>query len=142
MAHRLILDSGVIVALAHREDAARAYVTLAIRDHTLIVIPAVVIAETTRGTQVDAPINRMLNRIVQTVGEIAPVDERVARTAGRLLRGLGDAHPGHAPPTIDALIVAVAIVRGGGVLLTGDPNDLTALAANHPQVQIRDYRAS
>ncbi len=37
---------------------------------------------------------------------------------------------------IDALVVATAIRLGGGLILTHDPDDLSALAAGHPNVRI------
>lgn len=85
MASRLILDSGAIIALAAREDRALRYLDFALRNRVLVIVPAVVIAETTRGGNEDAPINPVVNRLVRHAGEIAPVTERVARVAGRLL---------------------------------------------------------
>lgn len=39
--------------------------------------------------------------------------------------------------TVDALVVADAVCRGGGTVLTGDADDLDQLAATHPEVVIR-----
>ncbi len=39
--------------------------------------------------------------------------------------------------TVDALVVAQAVVAGGAHVLTGDPNDLEPLAARHPEVEIQ-----
>jgi predicted nucleic acid-binding protein len=133
VARRLILDSGAVIALAAGEPAALVVVAAAVADGAPVIIPAPVVAETTRGTNADAPVNRVIRR---ATGGVAPVDERVARLAGRLLRGLGDGRAAHAPPTVDALVVAVALAAGGGTILTGDRADLGALAADHPQVRI------
>ena len=141
MVRRLILDSGAIIALARDEATTRAYVALALRDGAPVIVPAPVITETTRGTNADAAVNRVLRQVLGAAGAAAPIDERVARLAGRLLRRLGDTYTGHAPPTIDALIVAVAAARGGGTLLTSDPDDLNALAGDHPEIRVRDCAA-
>jgi predicted nucleic acid-binding protein len=99
----------------------------AIRTGTLVVVPAVVIAETTRGGPRDAPVNRVL----KTVDEITPVTEATARLAGRLLAAAG-------PPiaTIDALVVAEAVLGDAAILLTGDLKDLAALASGYPHVSV------
>jgi predicted nucleic acid-binding protein len=68
---RLILDSGAVFALAAGQPRARQVVERALRERTLLVIPAVVIAETTRGTARDARVNRVLS----AVQDIAPVTE-------------------------------------------------------------------
>ena len=62
---------------------------------------------------------------------MSTADERVGRTAGRLL---GEAR---SDSTIDALVVASAIDAGGAVILTGDPEDLRALAGDRPGVVIQ-----
>ena len=99
----------------------------ALRERTLLVIPAVVIAETTRGGARDARVNRVL----KAVQDITPVTESVAREAGRLLAA---ANVGNA--TADALIVAEAVLHGPALILTGDLADFGALAANQPRVRI------
>jgi predicted nucleic acid-binding protein len=122
----LILDSGAIIALARRDATARAFVRRASQRGDLIVVPAVVIAETTRGGPRDAPVNQVL----KTIDEVAAVTEATARMAGRLLgaTGMGAA-------VVDALVAAEAVLGGPAVMLTSDPDDLSALVADHPQVR-------
>jgi predicted nucleic acid-binding protein len=124
---RLILDSGAVIALAAGQARARQFVERALRDRLLIVVPAVVVAETTRGSNRDAPVNRVL----RAIHEIAPITEVGARAAGRLMAAANIANS-----TIDALVVAEAVLHGPAVILTGDLGDLSALAANHRHVQV------
>lgn len=126
-AHRLILDSGAVIALARHDVRARAALTAAWEVSADVIVPAVVVAETVRGGARDAPVNRVLN----AVGNLAPTTEDRARTAGALLaRAKSDA-------AIDALVVAEAVQRGGGLVLTGDRDDLAALAESHAEVVIQ-----
>ncbi len=124
---RLILDSGAVIALARNDLRARAVLTAAWEVGAEVSIPAIVLAETVRGTAEDATVNR----VVKAVGRVLPVDEPVGRTAGGLLRSSGT------NATVDAVVVASALAVGGGVVLTGDPDDLGALAADHPQVVVQ-----
>ena len=124
--HRLILDSGAIIALARNDPRARAVLAAAREAGAEVSIPSVVLAETVRGTAPDA----LVNRVVKVVGEVCIADEATGRLAGALLGSTGSSS------TVDALIVASAIGLGGGVIITGDPNDLSALAARHPSVEI------
>ncbi len=124
---RLILDSGAVVALARRDPTARAYVERAVAQRDLVVVPAVVIAEATRGGGQDAPVNQ----VIKAVNEVAPATEQTARQAGRLLgkssrRGM----------TVDALIAAEAIAHGPAVVLTSDPKDMSELLQDHPQARV------
>ena len=89
-------------------------------------IPAVVVAETVRGAAADAPVNRVL----KAVGEVDIADEAVGRTAGRLLS------TARSSATVDAVVVATAVEAGGAVVLTGDSEDLGALARGSPDVII------
>jgi predicted nucleic acid-binding protein len=127
-AHRLILDAGAVIALARQDIRARAALTAAWEVGADVIVPAVVVAETVRGHGArDAPVNRVLN----AVGNIAPATEDRARTAGALLaRAKSNA-------TVDALVVAEVVQRGGGVVLTGDVADLEALAGSHAEVVIQ-----
>jgi predicted nucleic acid-binding protein len=124
---RLILDSGAVVALARRDPTARAYIERALTHRDLVVVPAVVIAETTRGGVRDAPVNQ----VIKAVNEVTPTTERTARQAGRLLgrssrRGM----------TVDALVAAEAIAKGPAVVLTGDPKDMSELLQEHLHVRV------
>lgn len=125
---RLILDSGAVIALARREQRARAFLARALELAVPIEIPVVVVAETVRGKRQDAPVHRVLN----AVGAVPPATEATGRIAGRLL--------GHAnsSATVDALVVAQAVgTTGGAQILTSDPHDLEALAEPHPEVWIQ-----
>ncbi len=124
---RLILDAGAVIALSRADQRARAALAAALEAGAEVSIPAVVVAETVRGVAADAPVNR----IVKAVGEVNVADERVGRSAGRLL---GEAR---SDSTIDALVVASAVEAGGAVILTGDPDDLRALAGDRPGVVIQ-----
>jgi predicted nucleic acid-binding protein len=126
-AQRLILDSGAVIALARQDVRVRAALTAAWEVGAEVIVPAVVIAETVRGHGArDAPVNRVLNAI----GNIAATTADRARTAGALLARA------KSTATVDALVVAEAVERGGGVVLTGDADDLGALAASHGEVVI------
>lgn len=124
---RLVLDSGALIALAANAPRARRILADALLQDRQVVLPAVVIAETTRGTARDAGINR----IVKLAKRIVPIDEPAARLAGRLLARAG----GNA--TIDALVVAVAIEgREETIILTADLADLTRLADGYRQIRV------
>jgi predicted nucleic acid-binding protein len=124
---RLILDSGAVVALARRDPAARAYVERALSQRDLVVIPSVVIAETTRDGGQDAAVNQ----VIKAVNEVTPVTEATARRAGRLL-----ATSPRRDRTIDALVAAEAVAVGPAVVLTGDLKDMSDLLHTQPQVRV------
>jgi len=124
---RLILDSGAVIALASGNERARRFVRRAISARAAVIVPAVVVTETTRGGPRDATVNR----VIKTVEDVAPVTEDVAREAGRLLAGARKSNA-----TMDALVVASAARRESTIILTGDIDDITALAANYPHVRV------
>lgn len=123
---RLILDSGAVIALSRNDLRARATLAAAREAGVEVSIPSVVVAETVRGSAKDAA----ANRVIKAVGEVRSADESTGRSAGALLGAA------HSASTIDALVVASAIELGGGVVLTGDPDDLDPLASGHPEVVI------
>ena len=125
-AERLILDSGAIIALSRSEERARAYLWRALELDADVVVPVVVLAETLRGGAKDAHVNRVL----KAIGEIEPTSAATGRLAGSLLGSTGKV------ATIDAIVVAEALTRGGGRILTSDPDDLGELAESHPSVRI------
>ena len=123
---RVVLDSGAVIALAAGKPRARARLTEALERRAAVVIPAVVLAEVTRGSALDAPVNRL----VKSVEELTPATEATARLAGRLLGSAGR------DDTVDALVVAEAATGGPAVVLTADTKDLSALAAGLPGVRV------
>ena len=82
---------------------------------------------------------RTVERAIGSVGHLLGGDAGGERDeepdAGRLAGALLGAARSNA--TVDAVVVASAIGAGGGVILTGDPGDLEALAVDHPDVVIR-----
>ncbi len=124
---RLILDSGAVIGLSRGDHVVRAFLRRSIELDVSVEIPVVVLAETVRGASSDAPVNRVL----KAVGDTPATTPAVGRRAGELL---GEAR---SSATIDALVVAHAVEAGGGVILTGDGTDLSALASAHPEVQIQ-----
>jgi predicted nucleic acid-binding protein len=124
---RLILDSGAVIGLARNDLRARAALTAAWEARAEVSIPSVVVAETVRGSAKDAPVNR----VIKAVGKVISADESTGRVAGALLGAA------RSDSTVDAVVVASSIGVGGGVILTGDPDDLEALASGRPEVIVR-----
>lgn len=122
----LVLDSGGLSRLSQRSRRAAALIE-ALQAEGLWppVVPTMVLVESTAGVvRTDANINRLLKSC-----DVDPiVAERTARRAGHLR---ARAHSGSA---VDALVVAVA--EPGGTVLTGDLDDLGALAAHADGVMI------
>jgi hypothetical protein len=122
----LVLDSGGLSRLGQRSRRAAALIE-ALQAENLWppVVPTMVLAESTTGTaRTDANVNRLLKSC-----DVEPVvAEATARRAGQLraLAGRGSA--------VDALLVALA--EPGGTVLTGDTQDLEALAAHAQDVVI------
>ncbi len=124
---RLILDSGAVIALSRNDQRARAVLAAAWEAGVEVSLPSLVVAETVRGSAKDAPVNR----VITAVGQVRPADEGTGRVAGGLLGAA------RSNSTVDAVVVATAIELGGGVILTGDPDDLEALANGHREIVIR-----
>lgn len=121
-----VLDSGGLSRLSQRSRRAAALIE-ALQSENLWppVVPTVVLAESTSGAaRTDTNINRMLKSC-----DVDPnVPEATARRAGYLR---ARARKGSA---VDALLVALA--EPGGTVLTGDPEDLEALATHAERVVI------
>lgn len=122
----LVLDAGGLSRLSQRTRRAAALIE-ALRAENLWppVVPTVVIAESTTGAaRTDANINRLLKSC-----DVEPVvSESAARRAGQLR---ARARRGSA---VDALVVALA--EPGGTILTGDVEDLEALADHADRVVV------
>jgi len=124
---RLILDSGAVIALSSNDQRARAAPAAAWEAGVEVAIPSVVVAETVRGSAKDAS----ADRVITSVGDVTVADEDTGRVAGALLGAA------HSTSTVDALVVASAIELGGGVVFTGDPDDLEPLASGAPENVVR-----
>jgi predicted nucleic acid-binding protein len=122
---RLILDSGAVIAWARGDIRTRAKVRRAVELGLDVRVPVVVLAETLRGSARDAPVNRVLKSI-----DVLPTAVAVGRGAGALLGRTGTGN------IADALVAAEAIESAAAVL-TGDPDDLTALLADHPEIAVQ-----
>jgi predicted nucleic acid-binding protein len=133
VARHLILDAEPLNALArprrNRTAARRAHAVAeaARRNDATVVVPSAVLIELYRGTAADAAVDRVVGSLwVVTTGR------RIARHAGALLaRARLDS-----ADAIDAVVVATAVRLGGGVILTGDPDDIGRLAAPYPNVAV------
>ena len=122
----LVLDSGAVSRIADRSRHAAALIQ-ALRDEGVWppVVPSVVLVECLHG---HAGRDAIENRFLKTCDIVEDVSEALARRAAFLRRR---AKRGSA---VDALVVAMA--EPGGTVLTTDPHDLDALAAQTQGVSI------
>jgi predicted nucleic acid-binding protein len=129
----LLLDGEALSAIsrgpAQRRDRVRALVAQ-IRSRDLPVgTVAAVLAEVVRGRPADAEVFSGLRR--ERV-QVCPVDTRVGVRAGQLL---GASRRGSAL-AVDAFVVAVADLAGGGIIATVDVKDLELLASHAKNVSV------
>jgi len=132
----LVLDSEAFSALARaRTEGARpprlhAALVSALASDADVLVPAAVLAEQYRGGRHDQITDSFLARYPFVT--IVDTDRKMARLIGNILArvGLGSTHH------VDASVVATAIVAQGGVILTGDPDDLIRLTAGIPGVRV------
>lgn len=122
---RLILDSGAIIGWSRADREVRELLRLAIARNLELWVAVVVLAETLRGGARDAAVNRVL----KSTGT-RPTDAGIGRRAGELLGRTGRRN------IADALVAAEAIQVTGSAVLTSDPDDLGALLADHPEVEV------
>lgn len=123
----LVLDSGGLSYLAKRNQDAAATIRVLVRDGLWPpVVPSVVLAESVTGRQRnDANVNRLL----KTCDIVEELPEALARRAGELRFR---ARQGSA---VDSILVASA--EPAGMVLTGDDEDLEALASHADRVTIQ-----
>ncbi|MGH3372013.1 MAG: PIN domain-containing protein [Nocardioidaceae bacterium] len=131
----LILDSEALSALARprrdldRHQRVRAAMRSAHDRNHPIRVPSAVLVELCRGAGSDEAIDAVLAR---GFAQVVTTGARIARIAGHLLAAVDSG----SEMAVDALAVATAIRLGGGIVVTHDPDDLTALAAPHPNVRV------
>lgn len=122
----LVLDSGGVSRLAARSRRALALI-VALREAGLWppLVPSVVLVESLTG---DSGRDAVTNRFLKTCDIDESVPPALARRAARLR---GQARRGSA---VDAIVVATA--EPNGVVLTGDLDDIAALATHAPGVAV------
>ena len=121
----LVLDSGGVSFLAKRNQDAVATIRALVREGAWPpLVPSVVLVESVSGRQRDDAVNRLLKTC--DVSEELPVP--LARRAGELR------HRARRGSAVDAIVVARA--EPGGIILSGDVEDLGALASHAKGVRI------
>ena len=110
----MILDAGVLVAVDRGEQSAREFLTAAARSGTELHTSEPVVAQVWRSPSRQARLATLLSAC--TVHPFAD-----GRTVGRLLGRSGSTD------VVDAHLVALAVQLGDDIL-TGDPEDLSAVA--------------
>lgn len=131
----LVLDTRALEAIADPKAGIQAarrmrdMLTSAVRMGIPVRVPSAVPAEAYRGTPADAAIDRVLGRGVRPI----TTGQGIARQAGalRYRDRLNSCH------TVDTLVIATAIRLGGGIVATGDPDDLQSLARDHANVSVQ-----
>ena len=129
----MVLDSEGLWAIARNDnDDARAVLASSREAGVPVLVPAVVLAETLFGDARDARANQVLKRL-----QVVPTTEPMARAASELKRRAAMAG---VEATIDAIVVAVAVAAGGGVILTADIDHIRKLAESASGYRIRTVR--
>lgn len=129
-----MLDAEALLLLARRQGEGfgevRAALEAAHRLERSVVTPAVVLAELYRRPGHNAVVDACLSR--ETGIDVRDTDRSLARLVGGVLAGVGAG----SEDLVDAHAVAVAVEAGGGVVLTGDPDDLQRLSSSFPNVTV------
>jgi predicted nucleic acid-binding protein len=129
------LDAEAVTALAGSDARAKQKVRKNLRaaeqTRSDVVIPTIVLAELYRGTGRSQMIDAVLARHEHGI-DLRDTDRTLARFVGAALHaaGLGSEH------IVDADVGAAVVEGGGGVAVTGDPDDLAKLAAPYRSVVI------
>lgn len=130
----VVLDAEAMWSLTRRPGVdpkgALAALTAARDNNWDVVVPAAVLAELYRGSQQQQSIDAALSAYSDIT--VAATDQPLARHIGSLLAQAGVGSEHH----VDATVVAVALAAGGGLVVTGDLDDLQLLAAYAPGVAV------
>jgi predicted nucleic acid-binding protein len=131
----LLLDAAALSELAFFKTSELSPVfhgllTVAWRGRREVLVPAVVCAEVCRGRARTAQVEALMARHRPGVRQASPIsvvdtDFSVSRLVGLVL----NASSAGSEDIVDAHLVAVCIERGGGLVVTSDPDDLRRLSA-------------
>ena len=125
-AHAVVLDAQGLSLAAAGDTRAGAWVARARELRLPLVVNAVTLTETIRGTRRDAAVTLLTRN-----AHVDAVDAAFATDAGRLLGRV------RRDDTVDALVATSAVrLARPVVILTSDPHDLGALTAEHPDVHV------
>lgn len=133
----LVLDAEAfsVVARSLGKAPAATRITNALRaaldEGDDVLVPAAVLAESYRGGGHDQAADACLGRFPAFV--VVDTDRSLAREIGHLLARAGRGSADH----VDAAVVAVAAQAGGGLIATGDPDDMSVLAAGLANVRVK-----
>jgi predicted nucleic acid-binding protein len=130
------LDAEAFSVLTGPDSPARRRVRKALktaeRRRATVVVPTVVLAELYRGNARSQRVDALLARSEKSI-VLRDTDRTLARFVGAALHaaGLGSEH------VVDAHVVATVVEGGGGIALTGDPDDLGRLADRYTTVVVK-----
>ncbi len=110
----MILDAGVLISIERRENRAQDFITVATNRGTVLRVTEPVLAQVWR----NGPRQHDLGKLIKTF-EVYPFADW--QRVGSLLVNVDN------PDVVDAGMVALA-VQVGDDILTGDPDDLNAIA--------------
>jgi predicted nucleic acid-binding protein len=135
----IVLDADGLDALAEPLPPTpfRALLREALDRGRDVLVPAVVCAEACRGPARTRRVETALARHQRSRGQRPPVavvdtDFNLARQVGAVLHGAGSGSADLA----DAHVVAICVRRGGGLVITADPDDIARLAAAVPAARV------
>jgi predicted nucleic acid-binding protein len=135
----VVLDSDGLEALseAHPPPLLRALLQEAWARHRDVLVPAVVCAEVCRGVARTRRVENVVARRNLTGGQRHPVnvvatDFDLARHVGAVLHGA----QASSRDLVDAHVVAVCALYGGGLVITSDSGDILRLAAAVPSARV------
>lgn len=130
----VVLDTRALELVVNpRADTRAAFLVRSLlraaeEEETPVLVPTAVLTEAYRGGPEDAEIELALGQGIKPI----TLGKKMARHAGRLKYRdkLNSCH------TVDAAVVATVIRLGGGLIITGDPDDLRALARDHGNIKV------
>jgi predicted nucleic acid-binding protein len=130
----LVLDAEALSSLARQRGPrfreVRAAIEAARRLQRDVITPAVILAELYRGRGHNQVVDSCLSR--ESFIDVRDTDREFARYVGGVLT----AAQADSADLADAHAVASAVEAGGGVILTGDQDDLERLASAYPNIHV------
>jgi hypothetical protein len=123
----LVLDGGAVTRLARRNRQSAATIAVLRREGLWPpVVPALVVVESVTGR---AGSDANINRLLKTCDIVTELSETTARRAAQMY------YRAKRGSAVDAVVVAIA--EPGGSVLTGDLEDLRALASHAEHVTVQ-----